>query len=341
MATQLYLNEIRQTAENLTELVPKLKDKCVMVTGASGVIGKELVDILLACNDIFESNIKVVAVGRNKEKLAQVFDTNKCLKLIDYSEVKVQKAVNYIIHLASITSSKMFVENPVEVLVESFSLTKDLLDFGLQNKIDRFVYVSSVEVYGKPYTNQTKLSENCHGEVLTDVVRNSYPEAKRHCEMLTTAYVSEYGLNAIIVRPAKVFSAAINKQDKRVFVDFANKVVNGEDIVLKSDGSQVFTYCYGSDVVCGMLFAMLRGECGGIYNIGSDNCVASIKDIANEYAKQGGVKVVFDIQDNSITGYVNVGHCVLDNSKINALGFVPKVDLNEGIARIIEAYKEL
>ena len=128
--------------------------------------------------------------------------------------------------------------------------------------------------------------------------------------------------------------------DKRVFVDFASKVVNHKNIVLKSKGSQVFTYIYGLDVVIGLLYVTLCGNVGEAYNIGSE-IVASINEVANEFAKQGNVSVEYQIEDDSKTGYINVGHWILDNNKLYGLGFKPIFDLKIGIQNIIKQYSLL
>lgn len=344
MYTQLYLTELEKGAGIIKNLLCNLANKNIVITGASGVIGKELVDLLLMCNKLYNTNIGVYAVGRDEKKLQNAFDNfiTPELHLINYEDMfKMPEQVHYIVHLASITSSKMFVEYPVNVLEESFCLTKKILDFAVQKNVQMFNYVSSVEVYGKPYSNQKILTEDMHGELLTTNIRNSYPEAKRFCESLTTAYAKQYNLNVTISRPVKVFSMVINRNDKRVFNDFAQKVANKENIVLKSDGKQVFTYCYGLDVVCGLLYVLLKGESGEAYNIGSDKAVASITNVANEFAHQGGVQVEYQIEDNSKTGYVNVGHWVVDIAKLKKLGYEPQYDLIEGIKSIILQYKNL
>lgn len=344
MYTDIYLDELVKGAKAVEPLIDKLRDKNILITGASGVIGREISDVLLMANKVYGSNIGVYLVGRNVDKLAKLFtffeDNN--LHFLDYSMLdSLAVDIHYIIHLASVTSSKMFVEQPVEVLEESYSLTRKMLDFARNKNVDKFLYTSSVEVYGTPSPDQKLLNENIHGQLLTTNVRNSYPEAKRFCESLTVSYAKEYGLNAVIARPAKVFSLVMNKTDKRVFVDFASKVTTEQNIILKSDGKQVFTYCYGADVVVGMLYVLLCGNSGEAYNIGNNDCFASISDVAKEFAKQGNVAVEYHIEDNAKTGYVNVGHCITDNSKLYALGFRPQYDLKIGIANIIEQYKIL
>lgn len=344
MYTQLYLDELSIGAKLLQPMLDSLKNKNIVITGASGVLGRELTDVLLMCNKNYNANIGLYAVGRDENKLHNIFTyfNDEKLYLIDYDKMfQLPNKIDFIIHLASITSSKMFVDSPASVLDESYCLTKNILDFAVKKNIRMLNYVSSVEVYGKPSINQKKFTEEMHGELLTTQVRNSYPEAKRFCESLTVSYIKQFGLQAVLSRPAKVFSIVVNKNDNRVFNDFVQKAVNQNNIILKSDGKQVFTYCYGLDAVIGLLFVLLKGNCGEVYNIGNDNAVASISDIAQEIASQSGVKVEYQLEDSKKTGFVNVGHCIVDNSKINQLGFLPKFDLQKGISNLIEQHKLL
>lgn len=343
MYTKLYLNELQLGLQNNKSLMDKLNNKRIVITGASGVIGRQLTDLLLMYNKLFDANIKIVAVGRDKHKLSDMFIyfKDKNLTVYNYNDLLISKDnIDYIIHLASFTDSKTFIENPIGVLEESYSLTKSMLDFAVLKNVQMFNYVSSVEVYGKPYTNQDKFTEDSHGEILTTSIRNSYPEAKRFCENLTFAYYKQKNLDIVISRPTKVFSSVLRLDDKRVFVDFASKVVNHKNIVLKSKGSQVFTYIYGLDVVIGLLYVTLCGNVGEAYNIGSE-IVASINEVANEFAKQGNVSVEYQIEDDSKTGYINVGHWILDNNKLYGLGFKPIFDLKIGIQNIIKQYSLL
>lgn len=344
MYTELYLDELNNGAKLISDYLPVLTNKNILITGASGVLGKQLTDVLLMLNKKYNANMGIYAVGRDESKLRKIFTyfDDKNLHMINYENMlKMPNNVNYIVHLASITSSKMFVETPACVLNESYSLTKTMLDFAVAKKVEMFNYVSSVEVYGKPYAEQKIFKEDMHGELLTTQVRNSYPEAKRFCESLTLSYMKQYGLGVVISRPAKVFSIAINQNDKRVFNDFAQKVINKENIILKSDGKQVFTYCYGLDAVVGLLIALLKGKTGEAYNIGNDKAVASISEIANEFARQGNVQVEYHLEDSNKTGYVNVGHCIVDSSKIKELGFEPCYDLKRGIHNLLLQYKNI
>lgn len=343
MYKQVYLQEISEGVKILQESLPNFYDKTILVTGATGVIGREFVDIILENNRTYHRNNKVLIVGRDKKKSANIFNRYSAddgLDIYNYDELdQIMGNVDYVVHLASVTSSKMFIEQPVQVLEESYLLTKKMLDFALLHN-SRFMYVSSVEVYGKPNAGQNSFSEDMHGKLLTSEVRNSYPEAKRFCEMLTTSYSSQYGLDAVVVRPVKVFSILINDNDKRVFADFARKVKCKQDIVLKTDGKQEFSYCYGLDVALGIMFALLKGKCGQVYNVGNEMCQASIYGIATEYARQGDVNVVFDIEDETKTGYVKVGHCIVDSKKLYSLGFNPQISISSGISRIISYVRE-
>ena len=131
MYTELYLNELQLGLQNNKSLMDKLNNKRIVITGASGVIGRQLTDLLLMYNKLFDANIKIVAVGRDKHKLSDMFIyfKDKNLTVYNYNDLLISKDnIDYIIHLASFTDSKTFIENPIGVLEESYSLTKSMLD---------------------------------------------------------------------------------------------------------------------------------------------------------------------------------------------------------------------
>lgn len=114
------------------------------------------------------------------------------------------------------------------------------------------------------------------------------------------------------------------------------------NIVLKSAGTQYYSYLYVMDSVAGLLTVLLKGESGEAYNIADDASDIKLKDLAAIIAGYAGTKVVFEILSVvESAGYSKATKARLDSSKLNALGWKVKYDIKEGIVRTMEMLKEI
>ena len=164
----------------------------ILITGASGLIGKALVRSLALHQG--KKTIDIYALVRNKQKASAAFSDlpQEHLHYIvcDVCNLLPENlGIDYVIHGASKTASKEFVNEPVEVILNSVYGTKNLLEFSRVNPVKGFVYLSTMEVYGAPETDE-KITEDYPTNIDTMSVRSSYPESKRLCECLCTAYAS-------------------------------------------------------------------------------------------------------------------------------------------------------
>lgn len=151
----------------------------------------------------------------------------------------------------------------------------------------------------------------------------------------------EYGLNSKIVRLAHTYGPGMSIYDGRVQADFLKNIVEGENIVLKSDGSSVRTYTYISDAITAMFMVLLKGK-SEVYNIADEDSKVSIKELAEKLvalpkAKENNLELVFDIDENSKKGAASFTGGILSTKKIrNELGWVPKYNISDGFNRTIE-----
>ena len=166
----------------------ELRNKTVLVTGATGLLGQVIV------NRLIELRAIVVAVIRNAEKAKKAFGDNDRIKYIvsDITQIDIRKMeIDYIIHAASITSSKLFVNSPVDVALTAIEGTRRTLEIAKLSGIKGYVYLSSMEVYGNPQTDD-KILEDCPSNLDCMKVRSAYPESKRICENLCVSFFSQY-----------------------------------------------------------------------------------------------------------------------------------------------------
>lgn len=331
----MYENSIREIAKTI-----KLNNVSILVTGATGLIGSCLIDTLLAANSSYRANIKIYALGRNKDKIENRFGSAVIPVVQDIMlPLNDEVEYDYIIHGASNADPKSYATQPVETILTNVIGNKNILDYCLKHKRTKMILTSTFEVYGElPKTDI--YSENMSGIIDQTILRNCYPESKRSCELLVKSYIDEYGIDAIIVRLPSVYGPTMQKSDSKAHAQFIRNALDGENIVLKSKGTQRRTYCYVVDVVSALLTILLKGENGAVYNIANEKSIASIAEVASVCAEISGTKVVFDLPDAiEAKGFSQSNNCILDNSKLRALGWKGKYSLVEGLIETLEYLK--
>ena len=322
----------------------KLKNKCILVTGATGLIGSIMIKSILKRNLEFGDNIKLVLVVRNIESAIEIFGNNSNISYIETSIdnyiVNEELKIDYIVHGASITRSKLFISNPVETIDVSIIGTKNILEQAKASNIKSMVYLSSMEMYGT--MNLRKVTESDLGYIDPLNVRSSYSESKRACELYCVSYKNEYKVPVKIARLAQTFGAGISQSENRVFKVFAEAIINKEDIVLKSMGTTLINFSYTTDTILGILKILTDGEDGEPYNIVSDNLNMNILDSANwliETYGDGTNKVKIEIPKENM-GFAPNNQMILCNEKLKRIGWNCKYNLKDGYDRLIKFLKE-
>lgn len=311
------------------------KEKNVLITGATGLIGK-------LCTKVFlKSGVNVIALVRNKEKAQKIFGEDKKLRLLVQdinSAINYDGRVDYIIHCASTTSSVDFVEKPVETIYTAINGTRNVLEFAKRRGkyLEGMIYLSSLEVYGK--TEKEDITEKDLGYIDILSVRSSYSEGKRMAETMCISYAKEYNVPVKIARLSQTFGAGVSKEDNRVFAQFAKSVINKENIVLFTKGETKRNYCYTADAICGILTILVKGKIGEAYNVANKNTYISIAEMA-KILENENTKVIFKI-DNVDRGYNPTIQICLNSSKLEAIGWRAKVDLPEMFERTIKSMQE-
>lgn len=314
----------------------QLKGSTVLVTGATGLIGSLLVRSLLAIG-----GINVLAFVRNEDKARSIFNDNQDLRFVlgdIASKIEMDDSVDYIFHCASVTTSKVMIEKPVETLLTSIDGTKNILELAREKKSKSVVYISSMEMYGAFEWLNHEVKEDDLGYIDPLKVRSNYPESKRLCENMCIAYLTEYGVPVKIARLAQTFGAGILPGENRVFAQFARSAIKGENIVLHTKGLSEGNYCYTRDCMTGLFTILLTGMNGEAYNVSNPASHTTIADMAKMVAEKiagGKIKVVFDIPDNNSLGYAADTRMKLNSDKLQSLGWKPEIGLEEAYRRMI------
>lgn len=339
-----------ETVARDTVLVDGLRNTSVLVTGATGLIGSQVVKALACCNRLQNAKIRIIAMVRSEEKAKQVFGDllargDVTLLLGDVSApVKTDLPVDYILHGASATSSKYFVSHPVETIRTAIDGTQNVLELAREKQVKGFLYLSSLEVYGVVDPDIGYVKEDQYGTIDPLSVRSSYSEGKRMVECLCVSYGAEYGVPVKIARLSQTFGAGVVYDDGRVFAEFARCAMEGRDIVLHTPGRTVRTYCYTSDAVSALLYIATKGETGQAYNVTNMDTAVSIWEMAELVCKtfpESNIQVTCDSPaDVSAFGYNPEMVIKLDSTKLESLGWQPTVDLPEMYRRMIRSMQD-
>lgn len=336
--------------EDLEEIVnsplidwEKLKSKTILVTGATGLIGSILVKSILLKNELNDLRINLILLVRDQIEAEKIFGKNKYISYIISSVEKYHTQnlkIDYIIHGASPTKSKYFIENPIETCDIAILGTKNILEQAKISKVKSMVYMSSMEMYGT--LDSDNVEENMQGYIDPLNERSSYSQGKRTCELYSYCYYKEYNVPVKIARIAQTFGAGINKKENRVYKVFAESILNKNDIILKSNGSTIINFSYTTDTVIGLLYILIKGKNGEAYNLVSEKNNMTILDsakwLANTYG-EGKVNVKIEISDNN-EGFAPNNKMVLSNEKLKQIGWNSKYNLKDGYDRLIKYLKE-
>ena len=343
---------IREDMERITEdpFFQQLAGSRILITGATGLIGSLTVKACLRYNETHDTKISVIGMIRNRKKAEEVFEaalTNPHLELVEgdlRKPLEVPDDIDYILHTASVTTSKLFVDQPVETIETSYRGTKHVLELAKEKQCKGMVYLSSMEMYGRPDPSLERVTEEDLGYIDVLNVRSSYSEGKRISECLCAAYADEYKVPVRIARLAQTFGAGVLKSDNRVYAQFARSAVKGEDIVLHTEGKSNGNYCYTTDVIRALALLLCKGENGQAYNICNEETTTTIADMAKMVAEEfggGKSKVVFDIPEDARTfGYAPDVKMHLDAGKLRGLGWKPEFGLSEMYARLIAGMEQ-
>lgn len=351
LENQEYLGQIKEMVEKSGIPWEKLNHSSVIITGAAGMLGSCLADVLIYLNEFQGYHIKIGALGRTEGKLAARFgdyvkkDYFSILTLDISREMELQEDADYMIHAASNADPYMMANYPVDTLLANVLGMNNVLDLARKKNTKRVLYVSSGEMYGQPdETVEEGFFEGYCGSVDYSNPRSCYPSGKRAAEVLCQSYLSQYGVESVIVRPCHCYGPTMTQTDSRALSQFFRKVINGEDIVLKSDGTLERSHCYVVDAAAAMFCILLKGKPGEAYNIADKDSKATIREAASLIAGTKGKQVLFDLPDDvEKKGFSRVVKAVLNGAKLEELGFAYRVHLPRGVestVRILESVGE-
>lgn len=340
--SKLWMGDIDEVIGTLPEL-KELSGKSVMVTGSTGLICSAFIDLLARYNETTPDKIYIVAAGRDinkaKNRFARFVD-NDWFEILRYdallAENEIERHMDYVVHGAGNAAPGKIVSEPVETMLGNFMGTYRLLEKARQGLVGRLLFISSSEVYGKS-DSEKPLEINEYGYIDLLNYRNSYSIGKSAAETLCVSYAEEYGVDPVIVRPGHVYGPTASRADNRVASLWAYMAAEGKDIVMKSDGAQLRSYCYVLDCASAIVKVLIKGKTGCAYNISNPASVITIKELAKIYAKVTGVNLLIEMPSEAEKkGFNPMKNSSLDASELIALGWNGVFDANRGLAHTVE-----
>lgn len=325
----------------------KFYGKTVLISGANGYVPAYFVHTFIMLNDKKNAGIKIIALCRNRERALDKFseyvgrDDFELIIQDVCDPIDIDMPIHIFIHAASPAGIKKRHEDPVNTILANVMGVKNMLDLASKNPCESFLFLSSVDIYGKMENNQ-RLIEDKLGWLDPLNVRNAYSCGKRAAEALCKAYEVKFNLPVYIVRPFQIMGPGPELDDGRLHIDFISQILRNNVIVLKSDGNAVRSFMYITDAIKAMFYAMFYGNPGEAINIVTEEGEASVKELADimaELVKNNEVKVVFDIkQRNSVEVKDALSVVTGDSSKLKKLGWKNQYSVQEGSARMMNYY---
>lgn len=315
----------------------KLDGKNILITGACGLIGRAFIDFLIEN----KANCNIYAMARNRSKIEKRFAhylSNPLFHVVEGDvnvPLKQDITFHYMVNAASNANPNAYATDPVGTMWTNINGTKNLLDYGKEHGLERFLYVSSGEVYGNGDVDEWKESDSGYVDSMT--LRSCYPTSKRAAETLCVAYSQQYGIETVVARPCHTYGPHFTDSDTRAYAQFVRNARKHEDIVLKSKGEQYRSWLYVKDCASAILSILLKGENGEAYNVADENSCVTIRELAETIASIGGGKVVFDLpSDVEKKGFSVIRKAVFDTSKLESLGWRPNYQLKEALIETIK-----
>ena len=332
------LNRVAECAPDLSRF-----KRGIIVTGASGLVGSAVVDLLLHMRGEGGFDGRVIAVGRSIARLDERFGCREGLTFAKYSDVingEWLTSADGFVLAASPASPNLFLTDP-NAVVKANTVDVEKMLSAIRQTVARVVYVSSSEVYGDAVASEGGHVEESLGRIDTADVRSCYAVSKRKAEEICGRFAHD-GLDVVVVRPGHIYGPTALKSDRRVSSAWAYSAACGEDIVMKSDGCQLRSYTHCLDCASAILTALVKGKRGEAYNISNHDSVVTIRQLAEILAAKSGVSLRFDMPSLAErTAFNPMSNSSLNASKLEALGWHGVFDAESGLMNTVQALKEM
>jgi UDP-glucuronate decarboxylase len=356
---RLLSEDLETVCRDLDFELGRLAGKRLLITGGGGFLGYYLVLAAMHWNRTRASRgmISVTVYDnyfRGVPAWLEALRNDPCLTLVRQNMIVPLPPdmghFHWIIHAAGIASPIYYRVHPLECIDANINGLRNLLDYAVAQQkagqpLEGFLFYSSSEIYGDPTPDAIPTPETYRGLVSCTGPRSCYDESKRLGETLCVVYANLHGVPVRMARPFNNYGPGLKIADGRVLPDFARNVLNGEDIVMLSDGSPKRTFCYVTDAITGYYKILVRGRSGEAYNIGIEKPEISIATLAGLVADTA--RELFGYKGKIVLGKAKQDDYLIDNPNRRCpiiekarehLGYDPKVPPEDGVFRSLVWY---
>lgn len=314
-----------------------LKGARIFMTGGTGFIGCWLLESLRYADMRLNLGMRVTVLTRDLDAFRL-----KAPHLADYkgfvfvlgevaSFVSPEGEFTHVIHAATDASADLNENNPIAMFNTVVEGTRRVLDFCVEKRPQKVLYLSSGAVYGQQPWEMERVKEEWIGAPSCVDPRAAYAEGKRAAEMMCAIYSKQHGLHISIARIFALLGPYLSLGIHFAAGNFIRDAMAGKTVVVKGNGLPCRSYLYAADLTVWLWHLMQRGSPSKPYNVGSDESV-SIKDLAERTSAvlADGQYQILDADDK---GW-NLGRYVPDTSLIRKdLGMYKTVSLDDSIRR--------
>jgi UDP-glucose 4-epimerase len=314
-----------------------IANKRIFITGGAGFIGSTLAGRLVDTNQV------VVYDNLSRNSLQQkAFRDHPNLRLVSgdvldsVSLARAMEGSQLVVHCAAIAGIDTVTKSPVTTMRVNMVGSANLLEAASRlTACERVVCFSTSEVFGSQAFRSSESDNTVMGKI--GEARWTYAVSKLAEEHLAIAYHQERSLPASVVRPFNVYGPG--QVGEGALTTFIQRALRDEPIEIHGDGTQIRAWCYVDDMIEGVTLAMTHpAAVGESFNIGNQRAVTTIFGLANTVVRilESKSPIVFTRKD-----YADVELRVPAVTKAREiLGFEAKVDLEEGIRRTANAYRQ-
>jgi dTDP-glucose 4,6-dehydratase/UDP-glucuronate decarboxylase len=342
--------------QDISEIIGRIDNirfsgKTILLTGGGGFLGTYFVHYFAELNDskIIEKPCKLYVVENFIRGIPNWFESIRGREDIEIIEADINKPLSlpksdFIIHAATIASPTYYRMHPIETMDANVIGLRNLLDFIKDNPCESLLFFSTSEIYGDPPPEHIPTKETYRGNVSCTGPRACYDESKRYGETLCVNFYQQYNIPVKVARPFNNFGPGLRLSDKRVIPDFFNNVLEGNKIVILSDGKATRTFCYISDAITGYLQILLSDYNGEAFNIGTDAPEITMLELAQTISKvvNSSTEIKHEYKVSEDVDYLTDNpqrRCPDLTKSKTLLGYNPQVSLEEGLTRIYNYYK--